>query len=174
MTPISFGHILRDLFVYALYPGIVILVFLSLIVMLVITIWGGNWRHGAWRRAIGALLPLVVLVFVIAADPAKNQYWAARISGIRLLIQFLIGLAVGVLFMEIGKQLPRSKSVVAKSIFAMFVSASFAFLTWSVVQSILPHLHLLLLGFIVACGLHITFRGLKEDKPNKQPGVTAF
>lgn len=174
MPHLVLGHILRDVFVYFLFPGIVLAVFLGLLVMLVVTIWGGDWRHGALRRAIGALLPLVVLVFVVAADPAKTQYWVARISGIRPFIQFLVGMAVGLVFMEIGKRLPRSTSVAAKSIFAMFVSASFAFLLWSVVEGILPHLHLLLLGFIVACGLHVTFRGLKEDIPNKKSGVTAF
>jgi len=164
---------LRDVFVYVLFPGIVLVVFLGLVVMLVVTIWGGDWRRGALRRAIGALLPLVVLVFVVAADPAKTQCWAARISGIRPALQFLIGLAVGLVFMEIGKRLPRSASIAAKSIFAMFVSASFAFLLWSVVVGILPYLHQLLLGFIVACGLHITFRGLKEGEQKKHSGPIA-
>jgi hypothetical protein len=170
MPHLAFSHILRDLFLYILFPGIVMIVFLGLIVMLVVTIWGGNWRRGALRRAIGALLPLVVLVFVVAADTAKTQFWVARISSIRPAIQFLIGLAVGLVFMEIGKRLPRSTSVVAKSIFAMFVSASFAFLLWSVVVGILPYLHQLLLGFLVACGLHITFRGLKEGEQKIHSG----
>ncbi len=170
MPHLALGHILRNVFVYFLYPGTVMAIFLGLVVMLVVTIWGGDWKHGALRRAIGALLPLVVLVFVVAADTAKTQYWAARISGIRPLIQFLIGMAVGLIFMEVGKQLPRSTSVAAKSIFAMFVSASFAFLLWSVVQGILPYLHLLLLGFLVACGLHITFRGLKEGEQKIHSG----
>lgn len=174
MPHITFGHILRDIFLYALYPGIVLAVFLGLVVMLVVTIWGGDWRHGALRRAIGALLPLVVLVFVVTADPAKIQYWASRIACIRPVVQFFIGLAVGLVFMEIGKQLPRSTSVVAKSIFAMFVSALFAFLVWSVVVSILPSLHLLLLGFIVACSLHIIFRGLKEDKMKQLSDSNVF
>ncbi len=170
MPHLSFTHILRDVFVYFLFSGIVMLVFLGLVVMVVVTIWGGDWRHGALRRATGALLPLVVLVFVVAADPAKTQFWVARISGIRPFIQFVIALAVGLIFMEVGKRLPRSKSVAAKSLFAMFVSACFAFLLWSVVMGILPYLHLLLLGFLVACCLHITFRGLKEGEQKIHSG----
>jgi hypothetical protein len=173
MPHLNFGHLLTDLFLYVLYPATVLAVFLGLIVMLILAIWGGNWSRGTYRRATGALLPLVVLVILVATDSAAIQSWAARVSGIRPLIQLLIGAIVGLALMELGRQLRRSGSVGANAVFAMFVSALLAFLLWSVMGGVLAHLHLLLLGFLVACGLHLIFRGLSEDASKNRPATTA-
>lgn len=148
------GTFLRGLFTYILYPIIVIGLFLSLlgvIAYIVLDVRGSSLA----RRITAALLPLIVLVFVISS----NQGDQLNITQINPFIQLIAGSVIGVSLIETGRILGKSNNDITASVFILFLSLVDTFILYSTMQGVLGTLQLFLIGMIITAGLDIIFRG---------------
>lgn len=152
--------ILRSLFVYVMYPAVVIGLFIYLISLLFFLVRCAKTTSGAIRRAVGALLPIVILVFLISSnlhDSGHLAEWLERLSNLH---RFVLGAVAAFVMMETGKQLGRTDANSAVAAYAFFVSGLLAVLLWVLMGGLLDKLNWTLFAFILVGGLHVMFRGL--------------
>src|SRR5690606_11507551 len=114
---------------------------------------------GRLRRAAAAFLPLAILVFIIASDQREQDGLAALMSQTTRWGRWIMGLAMGLLLLEIGQFASRRNNDLAASLYALFLSFLGVFILFCLVYSILFAIHDLLLGLVVAGSLDIIFRG---------------
>ena len=154
------SDVLRWTFTYVFYPAIVVGVFAYILYLLASLVRDGDGTE-VIRRFVAALLPLVVLVFIVVSDEGPES-----ISGIlettRPLFRFFVGAAVGTALMEAGKLLLKKDIEVGPALYAFFLSSVGVFLLYSIMIRKLQSMHMILLGLVVAGGLHIIFRGPPE------------
>ena len=153
------SEILRWIFTYILYPGIILGVFVYIIVSVSLIVQKGKTSTGKARRLTATLLPLIVLVFLVVSSEDKNNFIIRLIDGTSPVTEFIYGSVLGLGLMELGKYLLKTDSEVGPSIFALFLSTVGVFILYSIMLGILRNLHFPLLGLVLFGGLDIVFRG---------------
>jgi len=143
------------------YPLIVVGIFLYIIGMIAIVIAGGKGA-GRIRRSVGAILPLLILVFLVVTGQDKDNPIAYLFGSISPLIRFIVGAITGFLLMEAGKFLLDIDNEISSSLYALFLSGLGAFLVWSIMGGVLPIINIFLFGLVLAGCLHVIFRGPPE------------
>ncbi|ASV75989.1 hypothetical protein THTE_3387 [Thermogutta terrifontis] len=165
----SIREILRAFFVYVMYPAVVIGLFIYLVSLLFFLVRCAKTMSGAIRRAVGGLLPIVILVFLVSSnflDGGHLAEWLDRLSDTH---RFVLGAVAAFVMMETGKQLGRTDANSAVAAYAFFVSCLLAVLLWVVMGGLLDKLNWTLFAFILVGGLHVMFRGLPGwfDSPSR-------
>jgi hypothetical protein len=150
---------LIETFTTVFYPMVVFGVFAALGLLLLVITFNGKGAIAFVRRATGALLPFVVLVFLVTTDRRSVDAIAPVLLAAGGLGRFILGAFIGVALMELGKHLLRFDHDGAASLYALFVGIVAAFLVWAMMGGLLEALHPLLAGLVIAGGLHIVFRG---------------
>src|SRR5437763_1119458 len=92
---------LRWIFTELLYPVIIIGVFLLVLYLIVNIVIQGE-GSGRIRRLTGALLPLIFLVFVLMWVRQGDEPVGRFLFSLGILYHYLIGIAIGILLLEIG------------------------------------------------------------------------
>lgn len=155
------GTILGWLFTYILCPVIVIGVFVGLVAALAILTGALN---GALRlrRLVAASLPIVVLVFFVVMSENDPHPVGRALEALGLFGRFAVGAIIGGTLMEVGKRVLRTDNEVAASMYALFLSTLVASLLWAMMGGFVRDLNVVLLGMVIAGGLHVIFRGPPE------------
>jgi hypothetical protein len=153
---------LEWIFTYIFYPIIVIGMF--------IVIWGhiyfivvkGSNHLAMFRRSVGSLLPLVILVFIMTTSPTSNSNLAEDIKFIPAYVHVFAGVVLGVSMIECGKIASKTSYDAGAAIYALFASTIGSFLLYCFMKGALGSLNNFLLSFLVAGGLYIIFHGFDE------------
>jgi len=153
-------EILRGFFVYVLYPTVVVGLFFYLIALLVFLVRRAKSTSGAIRRAVGSVLPVVILVFLVSTGSDSQDWLRVQLNSLDTAHRAAIGVIAALILMETGKQLGRTDANSAVAAYAFFVSCLLAVLLWVLMGGLLVELNWTLFAFILTGGLHIMFRGL--------------
>ncbi len=149
------SYVLRWIFTYLLYPGLVLTIFGCIVATLVGIVAGGKGL-GVVRRLTGALLPVAILIFVVIFSDANNEPITRFILWLPVLAHLVIGAVIGIAIVEIGRAI--SDTDVESSAYALFLSSLGVFVLYSIMQGILGHLNYFLFGLVVMGGLDVIFR----------------
>jgi len=162
-------EILRGFFVYILYPAVVVGLFFYLIALLVFLVKRAKSTSGAIRRAVGSVLPVIILVFLVSTGSDSQEWLRQRLNDLDTTHRAVLGVVAALILMETGKQLGRTDANSAVAAYAFFVSCLLAILLWVLMGGLLVELNWTLFAFILTGGLHIMFRGLPGwfDTPGK-------
>lgn len=152
--------ILELAFTYFFYPLIFCGIFLCIYFTIRESVGEGEWKSRV-RKLVGAILPFVALVFFVVSKQSGTAFIANFIESYHSVSQFFFGGILGLLLLESGRYIENTE--VGKSVYNMFLSSVGVFILYSAMEGALSSLNTLLLGMIIAGGLHIVFRGL----PNK-------
>lgn len=153
--------VLEFLFTYIVYPLIVIAVFVIIIGLIVATVMKADSIHGMIRRTTGAILPIIILTFVVIGTETSNLLEDVM-DNISPPARSAIGFAVGFTLIGLGRLIgtvPSSWADRVGSIYSMFLSAVVTIMLWAFMGGGLPMLSDSLLGFILGGGLSIIFIG---------------
>jgi hypothetical protein len=148
---------LRWTFTFIFYPTIILATFVTLIITIVAMVRDATDDKGFLRRLIGALLPVVVLVFFVLFDRFDDPVRQSLMS-VPSYVHFLVGAVVGILMMEVGRVLWNTTSDAGAAVFVMFLSLIGVFMFYSFMQGFLGTLNYFLLTTIVMGGLDFIFR----------------
>jgi len=167
------GENLKWFFTVLVYPALVIGVFLVLLGSIFYVTTNGT-GFGFVRRATGALLPFLLLTFMLLItdkgdDPVK-EFFLNRSA----LTYVVIGIIVGALLVECGKRLMQTDDDRAGSIYNLFLSSMVVFLLYSFMKGFLDNLIYFLFSMIMAGGIDIVFGEPFKPKPaRRKPTVTS-
>lgn len=169
IEPGKTGENLKWFFTVLVYPALVVAVFLLLLGS-VIYVTGHGSGFGFVRRATGALLPFLLLTFMLLVtekgdDPVK-EFFLNRSA----LTYILIGVVVGAALVECGKRLMQTDDDRAGSIYNLFLSSMVVFLLYSFMKGFLDNLIYFLFSMIMAGGIDIVFG--RPFKPKQSPRKT--
>jgi hypothetical protein len=162
------GYILSFIIISLLYPLIVLAIFLGIIITVIGIVFGGR-EENRIRRAIGAILPIIVLAFIInsTGEHTKNST-PTRMVNVSLhdlawwqqsLIIAIFGI-IGVALVEIGRFLLNKDSEIAASVYAMLLSCVISFIMWLYMYQALSDFDFYMIGFISGGLLDTIFRGV--------------
>lgn len=157
------GNILRWIFTYLFYPLVIIITFLLTAGLALVTVSIADETSGKIRRATGALLPIILLVFFVAMGQGSLGALEGFLTALDPTLRAILGAATGIILMELGKWLLKSNRDGAASLYALFLSTIVSFLIWALIGGILPVLNNWLLGLVLGSGIHIIFRGPPGD-----------
>ena len=123
-------QILTWIFTYIFYPLVVVGVFMYIIIMLRIIVKAANDKIGAIRRATGAFLPLVLLVFLLATNENTIEFIEGPLDELVWSFRFLIGAVLGILLMEAGKRLLEADNDGAAALYALLFRKNHSLRLW--------------------------------------------
>jgi len=115
-----------------------------------IVIWGhiyfivveGSDNFAKFRRSVGSLLPLVILVFSMTTYPTSNSNLAEDIKFIPAYVHIFAGAVLGVSMIECGKIVSNNTSNDAgAAIYALFASTIGSFLLYCFMKGALGSLN---------------------------------
>jgi hypothetical protein len=152
-------NIVRWVFTQLLYPLIIIGVFL-LIIGFIFRIVDQGRGSGRVRRATGAVLPLIFLVFVLMLVEQANEPVQRFLSSTNPLYHWVAGAIIGVFLLELGIRLQKSDFEIGPALYTLFLSFVSMFILYSAMQRFLAQLNYFLISLIGTSGLYIIFRGL--------------
>lgn len=163
-------EVLRVIFVYVLYPFVVVGLFVYLIALLIFLVRRAKSTSGAIRRAVGGLLPVIILVFIVSMGMESQEWLRTQLQMLNETHRFVLGIVAALILTETGKQLGRTDANSAVAAYAFFVSCILVVLLWVVMGGLLSELNWTLFAFILTGGLHIMFRGLPGwfDTPGRE------
>jgi len=153
------GNTLQWIFTSILYPILIIGIFLYIIISISIIIHHSSNSGSHTRRLMGALLPVILLIFITITEEENRMVITKTVYLFNNLYRFLIGAIIGIALLEFGRIFAHSDNDIGASIYAMFLSAFGVFILYSIMQGVLSSMHYLLFGIILAGGLDIIFRG---------------
>lgn len=155
---------LKWFFTVLVYPALVGGVFLLLLGS-IFYVTGKGRGFGYVRRATGALLPFLLLTFMLLVtdkgDDPIREFFVNRNSFIYL----FAGIAIGVTLVEFGKYLIQTDDDRRGSIYNLFLSAMVVFLLYSIMKGFLDKLIYFLFAMIMAGGMDIVFGKPLESSP---------
>jgi hypothetical protein len=153
---------LEWLFTSIFYPGILIGVFVTLVLVVVRLVAARDFL----RRLVASLLPLAVLVFVKASSDQIQEPLAPILASAAPATQFISGAVVGAVLLEAGRRLLRHDVGAGPAFYCLLLSSIIVFLLYCFMSADTSSLHLFMLGLIIFAGLHVVFRGPPELRPN--------
>lgn len=149
---------LKWFFTALVYPALVGAIFLLLVISIIYIIGKGN-GFGYVRRITGALLPLLMLTFMLLVtdkgdDPIKSFFlW------IPPFLYLIGGTAIGIILIEFGRRFMNTDDDRWGSVYNIFLSLMVVFILYSIMKGFLDSLFYFLFAMIMAGGLDIVFRG---------------
>ncbi|MHA1928847.1 MAG: hypothetical protein ACTSV2_09775 [Candidatus Thorarchaeota archaeon] len=151
------SDILRWIFAYILYPGVIITIFIYIIITIGDMIDNAK-GSSKYRRLTGAMLPLVALIFLVVSEGIgdNSQNFLSSLSSSS---RFAVGGLVCVAVFEFGRYFMKNDSEIGSALYAMFLSMIGTFILYSFMIKSINTIHPFLLGIIIIGGLHIVFRG---------------
>ncbi len=156
--------VLKGIFTFVLYPAMVLALFSFIVIFIARIVSEGKGLSSRVRRLTGASLPVVVLIFVLVLVTEQGDEPIKRfIVSIPSVIHLLIGGAVGLGFIEIGRLLMRRDDDTGPSVYNLFLSSVGVFVLYSVMQGILGNLNYFLFGLIMVGGIDVIFKGPPWD-----------
>jgi hypothetical protein len=164
---------LKWFFTVLVYPAIVGSIFLLLIGSIIYIISKGK-GFGSIRRLTGALLPLLLLTFMLLVtdkgdDPIKSVFLNRN-----PFIYLFLGILIGIVLVELGKRLIKTDDDRWGSIYNLFLSSMVVFLLYSIMKGFLDSLIYFLFSMIMAGGLDIVFGAPMESKIEiTSPGISS-
>lgn len=112
-------------------------------------------------RAVVALgLPIALLPFVLYAQRVYNDPIAQSIDQLYESARFVIGAAIAVLLVELGRYLLKRESEVGPALFVLFLSTVGAFILFSITSRSLNRVQFIFFGFVAGGGLYLILRGV--------------
>jgi len=111
--------ILKGIFTYVLYPAVVLALFSFIVIFIARIVSEGKGLSSRVRRLTGAFLPVVVLIFVLLVTEQGDEPIKHFIVSIPSVIHLLIGAAVGLGFIEIGRLLMRGDDDTGPSVYKL-------------------------------------------------------
>jgi hypothetical protein len=147
---------LKWFFTTVVYPVIVGGVFLLLIGSIVYVISKGE-GFGYVRRITGALLPLLLLTFMLLVNDKGNDPIKSFFLNWNPIIYLVFGILIGIALVELGKHLINTDDDRWGSIYNLFLSLMVVFLLYSIMKGFLDSLIYFLFSMIMAGGLDIVF-----------------
>jgi hypothetical protein len=158
----ALGDVLRKLFTNVLYPMLLIGIWFGLLVLIIYIISEGNTTWSQVRRAVAALLPVVLLIAVLL--PTSDQTLGrSSLHALPTVLGVIIGAILGLFGVEAGKRAAKSDSDTELSLYILFLSLIDMFIIYSSIVKEFDSLNSVLLSMILAAGLDIVFRGLHEE-----------
>ncbi len=146
-------------FTWMLYPTLIAVILIFIVACVVGLI---NRSHSI-RTAIGGILPVAALVFLLVSE--KNDetvlidFLVSWPAGLRL----MLGLILGVTLIEAGKIAFRASSAVGAALYALYLSTVGVFVVYALMSGLMRSIHLVLFGLVLGGGLDAIFRGVPED-----------
>ncbi len=156
-------HLVSWIFTYLLYPLAILGIFAYITIVLTKVINAAKSKLGAIRRATGAFLPFILLIFLFATNTNTLSFIDNFIGSLKLSYRFLIGVIIGVLLMEVGKFLLESDEDGAAALYNLFLSSLGTLLLWVIIGGFLESLNWVLMGLVLAAGLHVVYCGLPHS-----------
>jgi hypothetical protein len=149
------------IFTYIFYPIAVLSIFGYILHILILILQSAKSEFGLFRRAVGAALPFISMIFMVAAMPELAKVIERLLNITSWYTRFGVGTLAGILLMELSPLFQTEKDALG-SLFAAVFSSIGVFLAWSFISGILGSLNEMLLGFVVASSLHFIFRGSEK------------
>jgi hypothetical protein len=156
---------IRGIFTNILYPALVVVIFVTLFVVIIMLISRSSTPATKARRITAALLPVVVLIYRLVTVGGSHTITN---HGVNEVLLGLVGFALGLLFVELGRLLVRSDSEAAIPFYILLLSSLGSFMTYFTIQGSLERFDSFLFPFVITAGLDIVFRGTPSDA-NKTP-----
>ena len=157
MENVTITSVLKWIFTYILYPGVILGVFVYVIVTIGEIVEQGKGPAVA-RRLAGAHLPAISLVFLVVSEGQDKDSLGKLFSEWSPYLRFGVGLAVGISLMEFGRFCMTPDAEIGSVVYACFLSSVASFLIYCIMRGSLANIQLLLFGFIIGGGLHVMFR----------------
>lgn len=154
---------LRWFFTVVVYPAIVCTIFLLLIGS-IIHIIGKGKGYGSVRRLTGALLPLLLLTFMLLVTDKGEDPIRSFFLNRSLLVYLVAGILIGIALVELGKRLVKTDDDRMGSIYNVFLSLMVVFLLYSIMKGFLDSLIYFLFSMTMAGGLDIVFGAPMEPQ----------
>jgi hypothetical protein len=153
------SDLLRGLFSYALYPLLVIALLAIIVNYVYRIVADGRDVYSRIRRTTGALLPVVVLIFLVLISRQEDDPAKLFLLGVPTFFFFIFGALLGLMLVEVGRKLMASGDDRGPAIYSLFLSFAGVFIIYSLMRSIFGKLNYFLFGLAVAAGLVVIFRG---------------
>jgi len=161
---------LYKVFGYGFYPTVVISMFIY-IVWRIVKIIGSGSQDDRVRRAVGAALPLLVLVFLVVSLQDKDNPIEQFFGNLTPLQRFIGGAVIGFALMGTGHLLLRFNKGTGPALYALFLSLLGSFFIWAVMGGILKTMNLFFLGSVITGCLYVVFLGHPMIRPQGQSKV---
>ena len=158
------GSVLCLVFRWFLFPVVYISVFAALVLFVSVVVAGPSAPVGRpprsysafVRRLVAALLPFVVLVFMISLDTEV-------LGGLDLILGHpWIAFLAGFLLVEFGRSLWKTHAEIVWVLYAFVSSGLGCTLLYLTMLRLATPVHWVVLGFITGAGVCIIVRGLPE------------
>jgi hypothetical protein len=155
--------ILKWFFTVWVYPVLVCCIFALLLISIIVIILKGS-GSGYVPRITGAILPFILLTFMLLLtergnDPIKN--WLVHIGNPYYL---LVGIVIGIIAMEVSRYFLRPDNDRGGAIYNLFLSLTVVFILYAIMKEFTDRLAYFLFGMIMAGGLDIIFRQSSTSK----------
>jgi hypothetical protein len=155
----SVARLLNLLFSRFLYPLLIIVILAAIVLVIVYLVYEADLAERV-RRTIAASLPFIALVFSqVSVDPVVFPEVNASLAW----LLSLLGMSLGVITVEWTKLVlgPQGAKGVA-ALYILLVASIGASIIYLIMESQLEQFRFLLIGFVMAAGLDVVFRGLGE------------
>ena len=144
-----------------LYPVVILAILGYVIISIIVIVGEARDTGGSIRRSFGALIPVVVLVFMVTTTPSVSENLQA-ISAFPEWAKFGLGAVLGVGVLQLGNYLSGSDGEIGGAIYALLLSAVGTFLIYMFLMGHLAALHYFFFGLVVFGLLNVVFFGLPK------------
>jgi hypothetical protein len=173
---IILGRFLNWIFANIFFPALVIAMFLYIFWSIVRIIRAAkkasDTKGQAVRITAGAALPLLILVFLIAARQDGGNPISEFFQSARWHFKILAGGLVGVALMVARARALGMESGSGPAVYALFLSTIGAFMLWSVMGGIVITMSSFFFGIVVGAVLIVVLYGYPEIYSNSRPPTT--
>lgn len=151
----SIAAVLKWVFTYILYPGLI----LGIFIFILGSIYFMYERTFNVRVLLAAVLPLVLLVFIVVSE--ANMSLAKRmLETAPMWLYILAGTLTGTGIVEFGKSAGDSQNPVKGALYSLFLSMVGVFILFCIMSTSIQVVHPLLFSLVIAGGFYAIFRGI--------------
>jgi len=151
----SIAAVLKWVFTYILYPGLIIGIFLFIIG----SIYFMYERTFNVRILLAAILPIVLLLFIVVSD-ANMQMVKNVLELTPIWALILTGTIIGAVIVEFGKSAGESANPVTGALYSLFLSLVGVFILFCIMSTSIQVVHHLLFALVISGGFYAIFRGI--------------
>ncbi len=149
---------LRQMVTDFFYPALAIgiLIYIGVAIIAIVRRSSGA---SAIRRLVGALLPVIILIFAMVAESERSFPLTSYIARIEFWYDMGLGVMIGATAFLLRKLLSRRNADRIASLDTLFLSALGVFILYFIIQNALWILAPILFGMVICFGLFVILFG---------------
>jgi len=155
----TISRLLGGIFGYIFYPAIIIGVFIYIFASICNIIEKASGTKSSTRRSTAAILPVIGLVFLYALGGDEKETLRLLLNQMSTVLRFVFGAIIAVFVLEMGKLMLHFDNDIGPSVYILFLSFLGVSIIYCFMGGFFQVIQLILMGAVVAGGLHVIFRG---------------